>query len=88
MNYPCLKIDLKKISHNSEIINLKCAGLGISLVGVTKCTLGDIKIAAALKKSGIDIFGDSRLENLRRLRNFYGGQQKLMMLRSPMPSEV
>ncbi|MBU4483688.1 MAG: alanine racemase [Actinomycetia bacterium] len=88
MNYPCLKIDLEKISHNSRIINGWCANLGISVVGVTKCVLGDIKIAAAMKKSGVNIFGDSRLENLRKLRNFYGKGQQLMMLRSPMSSEA
>jgi len=88
MSYPCLKIDLEKISHNSRIINARCANLCISVVGVTKCVLGDIKIAAAMKKSGVNIFGDSRLENLRKLRNFYGKGQQLMMLRSPMPSEA
>ena len=72
MNYPCLKIDLEKISHNSKIISARCAQLGVLVVGVTKCVLGDIKIAAAMKKSGVNIFGDSRLENLRKLRNFYG----------------
>ncbi len=87
MDYPCLKIYLEKISCNSGIINTQCADLGISVVGVTKCVLGDIKIAAAMKRSGITIFGDSRLENLKRLRNFYGEQQ-LIMLRSPMPSEI
>ncbi len=88
MNYPCLKIDLEKISHNSKIINLKCTEMGISLVGVTKCILGDIKIAGAIKQSGISIFGDSRLENLKKLRDFFGDKQQLIMLRSPMPSEV
>jgi predicted amino acid racemase len=88
MNYPCLKIDLGKISHNSKIIRARCAQLGISVVGVTKCVLGDVKIAEAIKKSGVNILGDSRLENLIRLRNFYGSEQQLMMLRSPMPSEI
>lgn len=88
MNYPCLKINLEKISHNSKIINLKCIESGISLVGVTKCTLGDLKIAEAIKRSGVDILGDSRLENLKKLRDFYGDKQQLVMLRSPMLSEV
>jgi len=88
MNYPCLKIDLGKISHNSKIIRARCVQLGISVVGVTKCILGDVKIADAIKKSGVNVLGDSRLENLIRLRNFYGSKQQLMMLRSPMPSEI
>lgn len=88
MNYPCLKIDLGKISHNSKIINLKCTHSGISLIGVTKCVLGDVKIAEAMKKSGVSILADSRLYNLKRLRDFYGSKQQLIMLRSPMLSEV
>jgi len=88
MKYPCLKINLDKISHNGRIVNLKCKNSGISVVGVTKCILGDVKIAEAMKKSGINVLGDSRLENLKKLRNFYGKDQQLIMLRSPMPSEV
>ncbi len=88
MNYPCLKINLGKITHNSRIINLKCIESGITLVGVTKCILGDLKITGAIKQSGINIFGDSRLENLKKLRDFYGDKQQLVMLRSPMLSEV
>jgi predicted amino acid racemase len=88
MNYPCLKINLKKISHNSKVINLRCNQSGISLVGVTKGVLGDIKIAEAIKKSGVNILADSRLENLKKLRSFYGRNQQLIMLRSPMLSEV
>ncbi len=88
MNYPCLKIYLDKISHNSKIINIRCSESGISVVGVTKCVLGDVKIAAAMKKSGITVFGDSRLENLERLRSFYGEEQSLIMLRGPMADEI
>jgi len=88
MSYPCLKIYLDKISCNSRVINMQCSKLGISVVGVTKCVLGDVKIAEAMRKSGITIFGDSRLENLERLREFYGQEQPLMMLRSPMLSEI
>jgi len=88
MNYPCLKIYPDKIYHNSRIIKSRCKEIGISVVGVTKGVLGDTRIADAMKRSGINILGDSRLENLERLRNFYGKEQELMMLRSPMLDEV
>ncbi|MDD3818733.1 MAG: alanine racemase [Actinomycetota bacterium] len=88
MNYPCLKIYPDKIYHNSRIIKSRCTEIGISVVGVTKCMAGDTRIADVMKRSGIDILGDSRLENLERLRNFYGKKQELMMLRSPMLDEV
>jgi predicted amino acid racemase len=88
MNYPCLKIYPDKIYHNSRIVKSRCTEIGISVVGVTKCMLGDTRIADVMKSSGINILGDSRLENLERLRNFYGKEQELMMLRSPMLDEV
>lgn len=88
MNYPCLKIYLDRISHNSRIVKNRCSESGISVIGVTKCVLGDIRIAEAMKNSGITALGDSRLENLERLRKFYGEKQTLIMLRSPMPDEV
>jgi predicted amino acid racemase len=88
MNYPCLKIYPDRICHNSRIAKLRCLQSGISVVGVTKGVLGDIRIAEAMRSAGIKTLGDSRLENLERLRNFYGKKQELMMLRSPMPDEI
>jgi len=87
MNFPCIKIDLKKISNNARLINDRCTSKGISVVGVTKSVLADINIARTLKKSGINIFGDSRFENLIRLRKYFGYGQKLVLLRTPMISE-
>lgn len=88
MSYPCLKIYLDKIFHNSSIVRKRYSEFGISVVGVTKCVLGDTGIAEAMKNSGIEILGDGRLKNLEGLRNFYGRNQTLMMIRSPMPDEV
>lgn len=83
-----MKINLSKIAKNSKIISDRCAALGISVVGVTKCVLGDIRIAETLKSSGIDILGDSRLANLKKLRDHFGPGQPLIMLRTPMLSEI
>lgn len=88
MSYPCLKIYLDKIFHNSSIVRTRYSEFGISVAGITKGVLGDTGIAEAMKNSGIEILGDSRLKNLERLRNFYGSEQTLMMIRSPMPDEV
>ncbi len=88
MYYPCLKIYLDKISTNSRVVKKRCSTVGISVAGITKCVLGDIKIASAMKSSGITVFGDSRIENLERLRKFFGKKQPLIMLRSPMPCEI
>lgn len=88
MRYPCLKINLSSISRNCKIINDRCTGFGITVVGVLKCVLGDTKIARVLKDNGIDAFGDSRLANLEKLREHFKKSQKLIMLRTPMISEI
>ncbi len=88
MDYPCIKVNLSKVEKNIKLINDRCAECGISVVGVTKCVLGDERIAEAFKKHGIDIIGDSRLDNLRKLKGKFGPQQKLLLLRTPMISEI
>ena len=88
MNYPCLKINLLKLENNCRIINDRCARSGISVVGVSKCVLGDIRIAEVFLKTGIGIIGDSRLKNLEKLRAHFGKDQPLILLRTPMISEI
>jgi len=88
MNYPCLKINLFKLENNCKIINDRCARSGISVVGVSKCVLGDIRIAEVFLKTGIGIIGDSRLKNLEKLRVYFGKKQPLILLRTPMISEI
>ncbi len=88
MNYPCLKINLSKVGNNCRIINDRCAGKGISVVGVLKCVLASPAIASVYKENGIDILGDSRLGNIKKLSSQFGSGQKLILLRTPMISEV
>jgi ornithine racemase len=87
MSFPSIRINLNKIADNARFINDRCVHSGISVVGVTKSILADIYIAKILKKSGIKIFGDSRLLNLQKLRAYFGFGQELVMLRTPMISE-
>jgi len=87
MNFPLIKINLKKIADNAKLINDRCVKNGISVVGVTKSVLADINIVKVLKRSGISIFGDSRLINLIKLRKYFGYGQQLILLRTPMISE-
>jgi len=88
MVYPCIKINLSKVEKNIKLINDRCVKSGISVVGVSKCVLGDGKIADAFKKQGIEIIGDSRLDNLKKLKERFGSGQKLLLLRTPMISEI
>jgi len=88
MYFPRLKIDAFKVSHNARIINDRCTGQGISVVGVTKGVLAHPYVTAALMKAGIKIFGDSRSQNVKRLFHYTGDPGNIMMLRSPMHDEV
>jgi predicted amino acid racemase len=88
MYFPRLKIDTGKISHNARIINDRCAGKGISVVGVTKCILAHKAITPLLEYSGIGMLADSRLVNIRRLFQSTNDPSRIMMLRTPMPHET
>ena len=87
MKYPRLIVNLKKIRHNSAVIVEKCKEHGIGVVGVTKCCLGSPEIARSMVQGGVKEIGDSRVENLKRLKNS-GIKVELMSLRIPMLSEV
>jgi ornithine racemase len=88
MYFPRLKIDLGKILHNARLINDRCASEGISVVGITKCVCADKLISRTMIDAGIRVLGDSRLGNLKKHSDGFGAEQELMMLRSPMATEI
>lgn len=83
--YPKIEISLNKISHNTELVVRMCRRHGIRVVGVTKVCCGHISIANAMVDGGIDIIGDSRLENLKRLNEI---RLPKLLLRLPMISQA
>ncbi len=84
---PRIEINLEKIAHNAKKL-IELYGLkGISVIGVTKVVCGDPIIAEALVKSGINILADSRIENIRRMRNA-GVQAQFLLLRTPSLSQA
>ena len=48
---------------------------------------GDANIAEALLKSGIDVLADSRISNIRKMRDS-GIQAQFVLLRTPFPSQI
>jgi len=87
MGYPVVKIDLAKVSANTEVIAGLCRRHGVTLTGVTKATCADIAVAKTMLAGGAVMLGDSRLQNLKRLKA--GGiEAPLMLLRIPMLSEI
>ena len=70
MSFPCIKINLRKISNNARLINDRCALKGISVVAVTKSILADIEIVKILKKSGINILDVYKRQTYARSSGF------------------
>ncbi len=65
---PRLTIDLDKIEKNARAITTLCAGHGIRVTGVTKCTCGHPEVARAMLRGGVADIGDSRLQNIHRMQ--------------------
>lgn len=82
MGRPSLTIDLHKVEHNARTLVTLCAEHGIGVTGVTKGVCGLPEVAQAMLRGGVGSLGDSRLENLERLRHA-GIEAPLMMLRVP-----
>jgi len=84
---PRLDIYLDKIKSNSKNIKALCSKRGIGVVGVTKGCCAIAKVGQAMIDGGINILGDSRIENLRGLKK---AELKVetMLIRIPMLSEV
>lgn len=87
MGYPFIEIDLDKITANARLIVNMCNTHNIQIVGVVKAVCADIDVAKAMLAGGVPMLGDSRVENLRRLRRA-NIDVPLLLLRIPMPSEV
>ena len=60
----------------------RCRAAGIGVFGVTKGTCGMPQVARAMLRGGVTGIGESRFENIRRLRAS-GIDAPIMLLRSP-----
>ena len=84
---PSITIDLEKIERNARTVAHACARHGIGVFGVTKGTCGMPQVARAMLRGGVIGIGESRFENIRRLRDS-GIDCPIMLLRSPPLSRV
>jgi predicted amino acid racemase len=87
MSNPRLRIDLAKITHNARRTVEIARGHGVEVMGATKGAAGVPEVAKAMLAGGIENLGDSRLDNIARLRAA-GIQAPVTLLRSPGPSDV
>ena len=66
---PRIEIDLYKIRQNTQILSDMYSKDGISMMGVTKATLGASCIAEAMIEGGVKYIADSRLENIIKMKS-------------------
>ena len=77
-----LTIDLGKIEENAR--SIAEALPGVEVVGVTKVTCGTPEVARAMLAGGVAALGESRLENVARLRDA-GIDAPIWLVRAPAP---
>ncbi len=82
-----LEVHCERIRRNASTIVDLCASSGIDVVGVTKSCAGHPDVARAMLAGGVTTLADSRLRNVRRLREA-GIQANVMLLRLPSLHEV
>ena len=84
-NYPCVEVDLKKLTHNVKTILAMCDKKNIDVASVTKVYCAQKPIVEAIIRAGVTQVADSRILNLKKLKDL---NCKKMLLRIPMISEV
>ena len=87
MTAPRLEIRLDRIEHNARALVERLGARGIAVTGVTKASLGSSEVARAMLAAGASGLGESRLDNVVRLR-IAGITAPIVLIRAPMPSQV
>ena len=87
MTAPRLEIDLRAVTHNTRQLVSRLRPLGIGVTGITKAALGSPGVGEAMLRGGARGLGDSRVENLARVRAS-GLTTRTTLIRSPMASQV
>jgi predicted amino acid racemase len=87
MHLPYVEIDVVAIERNARAIVELCASAGIEVTGVTKAVFGHPEVAAAMLRGGVTSIGESRLDNVDRLRAG-GCDAPVMLIRPPSLARV
>ncbi len=80
---PRIEICLPKIRHNARLLSEFYGQKGISIMGVSKATLGEPAIAEAMIQGGVKFIADSRLENIQRMKKA-GVAAQFVLLRTAL----
>jgi predicted amino acid racemase len=84
---PRIEIDLGKIYRNTKRLNHMFLARGISIMGVTKGVLGSPPVAAAMTAAGVGFLADSRIENIKRIKDA-GVKNTFVLIRTPSMGKV
>ncbi|UQZ90307.1 alanine racemase [Deltaproteobacteria bacterium Smac51] len=87
VRHPLMRVNLAKITRNAEIVAGLCRRAGMGVMGVTKAFCAEPAIARAMIRGGLDWLGDSRIQNIARLKEA-GIETPICLLRLPMISEA
>ena len=87
MNTPVLEIDLGKIKHNAQKINDFREKSNINVCIITKGFCAELPIVEALIQGGHNFFGDSRIQNIKKVKKKFP-DVKYLMIRIPKISEA
>jgi predicted amino acid racemase len=82
-----IEINLEKIRRNAKFLRDLFEKKGISIFAITKLVLGDPIIAKIIVDTGIEYIGDSRINNIIKMREV-GIEAKLILIRNPAISEI
>lgn len=85
MSYPAVRVNLERLAHNTKVLVEKCSKLGIDVVPVTKVYCGIPELARASVNAGVKMLADSRIENIKKLKEL---KVPKLLLRLPMMSQV
>ncbi|MGM0378946.1 MAG: ornithine racemase Orr [Bacillota bacterium] len=83
--FPRINIDLEKMYDNVVKFKKMCSKEDINLMAVTKSFCADKKIAETQVKAGVKYLADSRIQNLKKLRDLKAPK---VLIRIPMQSEL
>ena len=83
--YPRLVVEPEKLRHNVRTLRTLCQNFGIQITGVTKGFCADVRLARIFCQEGLARLGDSRVKNLKALRDL---PAEKWLLRPPMACEV